>query len=69
MLFLGVMLMYSFWLMIATSTFWVIRVGNIVVIWQSLYQAGRWPVSIYPTWLRQILTFISAGGFCYHNSS
>lgn len=58
MLFLGITLMYSFWLMIATVTFWVIRVGNIVLIWQSLYQAGRWPVSIYPGWLRLVLTFL-----------
>lgn len=58
MLFLGITLMYSFWLMIATVTFWVIRVGNIVLIWQSLYQAGRWPVSIYPGWLQLVLTFL-----------
>ncbi len=58
MLFLGITLMYSFWLMIATVTFWVIHIGNIVLIWQSLYQAGRWPVTIYPGWLRLILTFL-----------
>jgi len=23
-----------------------------------MYEAGRWPVSIYPAWLRVILTFI-----------
>ena len=23
-----------------------------------MYQAGRWPVGIYPSWLRMILTFL-----------
>jgi ABC-2 type transport system permease protein len=28
------------------------------VIFQAMYQAGRWPVSIYPIWLRPPLTFL-----------
>ena len=58
MMLLGIILMYSFWLMIASITFWVIRISDIVTIWQSLYQAGRWPVSIYPSWLQLVLTFL-----------
>ena len=34
------------------------RVENILVIFQSMYEAGRWPVSIYPGWLRFALTFL-----------
>ena len=34
------------------------RVENVLVIFQSMYQAGRWPVGIYPWWLRSALTFI-----------
>lgn len=34
------------------------RIENILVIFQSMYEAGRWPVGIYPQWLRLILTFI-----------
>jgi ABC-2 type transport system permease protein len=33
-------------------------VENILVIFQSMYEAGRWPVSIYPNWLRFSLTFV-----------
>ena len=29
-----------------------------MVIFTSLFQAGRYPVGLYPTWLRAILTFI-----------
>jgi ABC-2 type transport system permease protein len=36
----------------------VVRVENILVIFQSMYEAGRWPVGIYPGWLRFTLTFL-----------
>lgn len=54
----GCALIYSFWLMLATSAFWLLRVDNILVIFQDLYVAGRWPVTIYPGWLRWPLTFL-----------
>ena len=34
------------------------RVENILTIFQSMYEAGRWPVSLYPGWLRYGLTFV-----------
>jgi ABC-2 type transport system permease protein len=54
----GGVIVYSFWLILATLCFWFIRVENILVIFQSMYEAGRWPVSIYPRWLRFGLTFL-----------
>jgi ABC-2 type transport system permease protein len=54
----GGAIVYSFWLMLATLSFWFVRVENILVIFQSLYEAGRWPVNLYPRWLKFILTFL-----------
>ena len=54
----GGAIVYSFWLILATCSFWFVRVENILVIFQSMYEAGRWPVSIYPQWLRFPLTFV-----------
>jgi ABC-2 type transport system permease protein len=54
----GSVIVYSFWLILATTAFWLVRVENILVIFQSVYEAGRWPVSIYPGWLRFALTFL-----------
>jgi ABC-2 type transport system permease protein len=54
----GLVIIYSFWLMLATLSFWFVRVENILVIFQSMYEAGRWPISMYPGWLRFALTFI-----------
>lgn len=54
----GAAIVYSFWLILAACAFWFVRVENILVIFQSMYEAGRWPIGIYPGWLRWSLTFL-----------
>jgi len=54
----GAAMVYSFWLMLATLTFWFVRLDNILVIFMAMWEAGRWPVGIYPPWLRYTLTFV-----------
>lgn len=54
----GAAMVYSFWLMLTSSAFWVVRVNEIVELFQGVYAAGRWPVSVYPRWLRSGLTFL-----------
>ena len=58
MLLTGSAIIYSFWLILATLSFWFVRVENILEIFRSMYEAGRWPVSLYPGWLRFILSFV-----------
>lgn len=54
----GTAIVYSFWLALATCSFWFIRANNMLYIFESMYEAGRWPVNIYPGWLRLTLTFL-----------
>ena len=54
----GGAIIYSFYIILSTLTFWFVRVDNILVVFQSMYQAGRWPVGIYPPWLRWTLTLL-----------
>jgi ABC-2 type transport system permease protein len=58
MLLAGAIIIYSFFLVLATLSFWFVRVENFLTIFQSMYEAGRWPVSLYPGWLRYGLTFV-----------
>jgi ABC-2 type transport system permease protein len=58
MLMAGGVILYSFWIILATLSFWFVRVENILEIFRSMYEAGRWPISLYPGWLRFALTFI-----------
>jgi viologen exporter family transport system permease protein len=54
----GAAMVYSFWLILTTAAFWIVRMDEIVELFLGVYQSGRWPVSIYPDWLRVGLTFI-----------
>jgi ABC-2 type transport system permease protein len=54
----GVAIVYGFWIVLATCAFWFVRIENIMMIFWSMYTAGRWPVGLYPGWLRWTLTLV-----------
>ena len=54
----GAAIVYSFWLVLATFSFWFIKAENILVIFQSMYSTGKYPVAIYPRWLKMAMTFL-----------
>jgi ABC-2 type transport system permease protein len=58
LLALGAVTIYCFWLVIATLAFWIVDVWQIMELFDGVYQTGRWPVSIYPGWLRFGVTFL-----------
>jgi ABC-2 type transport system permease protein len=49
---------YSCCLILATLAFWFIRVDNVLIVLLTFWEAGRWPVDVYPLWLRTTLTFL-----------
>ena len=55
---LGAVMVYCVWLIVTTIAFRIIRADPINELFQGFYQAGRWPVSIYPGWLRGALTYV-----------
>jgi ABC-2 type transport system permease protein len=57
-LLLGGLMIYCFWLFLATAAFFIIRVDEIAELFEGVYQSGRWPVGVYPGWLRISLTFL-----------
>jgi len=54
----GVVLLYSFWLVLATGSFWVVRMWFLPELFEGIFQTGRWPIGIYPDWLRFGITFL-----------
>jgi len=59
MLLAGLVIVYSFLLLLATCAFWFVKLENVLVIFQALFgNAGRWPVTIFPPGLRVFLTFV-----------
>ena len=57
-LVLGAVLIYCFWLALATAAFWVVNMWHAVELFDGVFQTGRWPVGIYPGWLRYSVTFL-----------
>jgi ABC-type uncharacterized transport system, permease component len=55
---LGALTIYCFWLILTVGAFWIVRIDQIVELFEGVYQSGRWPVTIYPGWLRISLTFL-----------
>ncbi len=57
-LLLGASMIYCFWLILTIGAFWIVRMDELHELFEGLYQSGRWPVGIYPGWLRIGLTFL-----------
>jgi ABC-2 type transport system permease protein len=59
MLLAGVAIIYAFLLMLTTTSFWFVRLDNVLVIFNTMFEnAGKWPINIFPGWLRSGLTFV-----------
>jgi ABC-2 type transport system permease protein len=54
----GALVIYSLWIVLIACTFWFIKFDNNVTILQALMDTGRYPATVYPPWLRLIVTFI-----------
>jgi ABC-2 type transport system permease protein len=55
----GLAVIYSFLLILSTLTFWFVKLDNILVIFEVMFDsAGHWPITIFPQWLRIGLTFL-----------
>lgn len=54
----GLALVYSLLLVLSTLSFWFVRVENLLAIFWSFLDAGRFPVDLYPGWLRITLSTV-----------
>jgi ABC-2 type transport system permease protein len=55
---IGAVLVYCFWLIMTTGSFWIVRMEHVLELFEGIYQTGRWPIGVYPGWLRYSLTFL-----------
>jgi ABC-2 type transport system permease protein len=63
LLVLGGLLIYCFWVILATGAFWVIQMWFLAELFEGVYATGRWPIGIYPAWLRYSMTYLVPIGF------
>ncbi len=58
----AMVIVYAILLFLASATFWY-QGTPLLWIFNSLFQMGRYPVGIYPGWLRLLLTWVVPVGF------
>ena len=57
-LFCGLVLVYVLLLSLSTLAFWFVRVENLLAVYEAFLDAGRFPVDIYPGWLRLTMSTV-----------
>jgi ABC-2 type transport system permease protein len=57
-LVLAIVVLYSFWILVVSAAFWVVKVDNLSYLFQSLFDMGRWPVSMFKGFFRGALYYV-----------
>ena len=57
-LIMGFIVVYSIWVLIATTSFWLVKVNNLTELFRSVYDTARFPISTFRGVLRMMLTYV-----------
>jgi len=58
LLAVAIAVLYSIWIAVVAAAFWVVRLDNLAYLMSSLFDFGRWPVSIFKGAARLFFTFV-----------
>ena len=50
--------LYSVWILVIAAAFWVVRLDNLVYLFDAIFDFSRWPVSVFKGALRFVFTFV-----------
>lgn len=59
----SLVLIYSLWMMLMTTAFWVIRIDDLSFVFNSFFETTRFPIGMYRGWLRIMLTYVLPAAF------
>ena len=54
----AVLVLYSIWILVVSMAFFVVRVDNLSYLFTSLFDAARWPISVFRGPVRLVFTFV-----------
>ena len=54
----AVLVLYSLWILVVCACFWVVRLDNLVYLFDALFDAGRWPIHVFRGFWRVLFTFV-----------
>ncbi len=52
------LLLYSLWILIISAAFYVVKVDNLTYLFGSIFDAARWPSSVFRGALKLVFTFV-----------
>lgn len=58
MLLGATLLLYSLWIVTVSLAFYLVKVDNLTYLFGSIFDAARWPVTVFPRAVRLLLTFV-----------
>jgi ABC-2 type transport system permease protein len=58
LLVVAISLLYSLWILTVSAAFYVVRVDNLSYLFTSIFDAARWPATVFRGVVRFIFTFI-----------
>ena len=50
--------LYSLWILVVSAAFFVVKVDNLSFLFASVFDAARWPVTVFRGVLRVVFTFV-----------
>ncbi|RYZ40529.1 MAG: ABC transporter permease [Myxococcaceae bacterium] len=54
----SVLLLYSLWILVVSAAFFVVKVDNLTYLFTSIFDAARWPSSVFRGALAMVFTFV-----------
>jgi ABC-2 type transport system permease protein len=54
----AVLILYSIWILVVALAFYVVKVDNLSFLFASIYDAGRWPASVFRGVIAVVFTFV-----------
>jgi ABC-2 type transport system permease protein len=51
-------IVYAIWALLHSLAFWFVRVENLSQLFYAVFETARFPVGVFPRWLRIVFTFI-----------
>lgn len=52
------MVLYSIWILVVSAAFFAVRIDNLSYLFNSIFDAARWPISVFKGALRFVFTFV-----------
>lgn len=58
MMVVAIAVLYSLWILTVSAAFYVVRIDNLTYLFSSIFDAARWPISVFHGVIRLVLTFV-----------